>query len=257
MAIPSSVVLSALEFDVLWEHERFPRRHAALDVPSPGRTHTERAKLVEEVWASLARKGLAENRRPVPELLDSLALLADPGRSVDAWVWTDREISALAVAAGSNALLGVVDGAEVWLIPARDSSLAEAAVSVAGAAAAGAGQSVSLPTQILRDADAYADGSADRLIEHLQREGGLAYSQARLLAAMFDGMTLRGQFGAERTERDRRVRRAGRVVAFHDTGHGRYLHLVRPSSDGRPWSTVAPADNHRLAECVWELLEEC
>lgn len=255
MGIPSSVVLSALEFDVLWENERFPRRHAALDVPSPGRTHTERAKLVGEVWASLARRGLAEHRRPVAELADRLALLAGPARSVDAWVWTDREISALAVTAGSSAMLGVVDGDEVWLIPARDSSLAEAAVSVAGSTAAGAGQSVSLPTRALRDADAEAQGSIDRLVEVLER-GGLALSEAQLLAGMFDGTTLCGQFGAERTERDRRVRRAGRVIAFHDTTAGRYLHLVRPSSDGSLWSTVAPADNNRISACVWELLDE-
>jgi EspG family len=253
--VSSSVVLSALEFDVLWESERFPRRHVALDVPSPGRTHTERSQLAERAWASLGRRGLAENRRATPELVDQLALLASPVRSVDAWIWTERQISALAVASGRHALLGVLDGEEVWLIPARDSALAEAAVSVCGSTGAGAGRSVRVPTELLREADAKAAGDAERLVLCLERQG-VVLNQAQQLAGMLDGMSLRGQFGAERVERDRRVRRAGRVVAFHDTPHGRYLHLVQPSSDGRLWSTIAPTDNQRLASCVWELLEE-
>jgi len=69
-------------------------------------------------------------------------------------------------------------------------------------------------------------------------------------------MTMRGQFGAERRDRGGRMRRASRVVAFHDTVEGRYAYLSRPSTDGRPWSTITPADNHRLAACVWELLDE-
>lgn len=255
MRVPRSVVLSALEFDVLWESERLPRRHVALDVPSPGKTNTERGELIEQAWVSLGRRGLAENRRATPSLVDQLALLASPARSVDAWIWTDRQISALAVTSGHQALLGVLDGDEVWLIPARDSSLAEAAVSVSGSTVAGVGHSVRMPTELLRDADARAAGDAERLVFCLERQG-VALSQAQQLAGMLDGMSLRGQFGAERVERDRRVRRAGRVIAFHDTAHGRYLHLVQPSSDGRLWSTIAPADNQRLASCVWELLEE-
>nr|MDQ3578855.1 ESX secretion-associated protein EspG [Actinomycetota bacterium] len=87
----SSVVLSALEFDVLWESERLPAKHVAVQVPSPGRTHTERAELVASAMATLAQRGLVEGRRAVPELSDMLSLLAHPRISVDSWVWTDHE----------------------------------------------------------------------------------------------------------------------------------------------------------------------
>lgn len=127
-----SLVLSALEFDVLWQAQRLPRRHVALDVPSPGVTHAERARLVEQAWESLARRGLARGREPSVELVDMLGLLANPKVSVDVWVWVERQISGLAAGSGREALLGVVDGDEVWLIPVSDSALAEAAVSVAG-----------------------------------------------------------------------------------------------------------------------------
>ena len=252
---PSSVVLSALEFDVLWSSERLPRRHVALDVPSPGKTENERTELVGKAWDSLRERGLVGGRRATVEIADALALLANPTRSVDAWMWTDRQISALAVVSGSQAVLGVVDGEEVWLIPARDSSLAEAAVSVAGQTPPGRGQSVSVPSEILRVADEEAGGDPARLIICLESRG-IALEQAQLLAGMLSGMTMRGQFGVERRERTGRMRRASRIVAFHDTANGRYVYVNRPSTDGRLWSTITPADNNRLVTCVLELFDE-
>ncbi|HEX3789218.1 MAG TPA: ESX secretion-associated protein EspG [Pseudonocardiaceae bacterium] len=255
MSLPSSVVLSTLEFDVLWADQRFARRHVALDVPSPGVTTTERAKLVRAAWDGLEARGLAARGRAVPELADRLALLANPERSVDTWVWTDRVIRGLAVAAGRDAQLGVIDREEVWLIPARDTSFVEAAVSVAGEAPSGWGRSVSLPLDTLRAADERSAGDPKKLILQLERRG-LALPEAQVLAAMLDGMTLRGQFGVELATRDGRLRRAEQVIAFHDTPRGRYLYLTRRSPDGQTWATVTPADNVRLAQCVWELLEE-
>ncbi|MBC6446739.1 ESX secretion-associated protein EspG [Actinokineospora xionganensis] len=248
----NSVVLSTLEFDVLWESERLPGRHVALDVPSPGRTHTERRELVAAAFAGLEQRGLAEAGRAAPELADSLSLLAHAPVTVDSWVWTDHEITALSVASGDQGMLAVVDGGEVWLIPARGTAMAEAAVSIAGDVAAGPGRSVSLPTDILTKSD-HAD---PQLMINALTEHGVSLSDAQMLGSMVTGMTTRGQFGAERAQRGRRRDRAERVVAFHDTDAGRYLYLTRPSADGRLWSTITPADNARLATCVRELLDE-
>lgn len=250
-----TLVLSALEFDVAWEAERLPAKHVALDVPSPGTTHTERARLVEAAFDGLAARGLAKGGRVVPELADRLALLAYPQVSVDAWVWTDREITGLAAASGSQAMLGAVDKGEVWLIPARATALADAAVSIAGSGPAGPGRSISVPTDLLQDADARSQGDPKRLVTLLS-ERDIPLNEAQSLAAMVTGMAARGQFGAERTQRDQRRTRANRVVAFHDTADGRYLYLARPANDGRMWSTITPADNARVTACVWDLLDE-
>ncbi|MQA12587.1 MAG: ESX secretion-associated protein EspG [Pseudonocardiaceae bacterium] len=249
------MVLSALEFDVLWESEGLPSRHVALDVPSQGITHTERAKFVAQAWESLAERGLLRRGRVLPELADRLSVLARPKISIDTWVWVDREIKALAAATGSEAELGVVDGDEVWLIPAREGSLAEAAVSVAGELSAGVGRSVSLPLDVLREADAAAGGDPHRLVTELEGRG-LPLTDAQELAGMLAGTETRGQFGVERAARDQGVHRANRVVAFHDTDAGRYLYLVRRNESGRQWATVTPADNRLLASRVWELLDE-
>lgn len=253
--IKGTIVLSKLEFDVLWESEKLPPKHEALTVPSPGRTHTERRQLVAQAFADLERRGLAERERAVPNLVDWLNLLAHHQLSIDSWVWTDHRISSLAVVARSAALLAAVDGPEVWLIPARESAIAEAAVSVAGDVVAGPGLSVSLPTDVLSAADAAARGDVGEFAAALTHKG-VAGTDARTLAEMVRDMNVRGQFGVTRMQRDQRMVRADRVVAFHDTPRGRYVHLAKPNNDGRMWSTVTPADNRRIAACVQELMAE-
>ncbi|ALG14246.1 ESX secretion-associated protein EspG [Kibdelosporangium phytohabitans] len=250
-----SLVLSATEFDVIWESERLPDRHVALDVPSPGKTHAERAELVRKTWRALESRGLAQSGRANPELVDTLEVLAHPHVSIDAWIWAGREVKAFAAVAGRQAQLAVVDEGQVWLIPARDSSLAESAVSVAGEMPAGRGRSVSLPNDLVAAADDESHGDTKKFITNLEAKG-IVLRDAQALTSMLSGTTTRGQFGAERHHRDKRIVRAERVVAFHDNADGRYLDLVKPSQDGRTWLTVSPSDNQRLATFVWELFEE-
>ncbi len=238
---------------MLWEAEGLPLRHVAIDVPSPGMTYTERSVLVAGALRQLELRGLVRRGRALPELGDQLALLAHARTTIDAWVWADREIRALAVANSDQAALAVVDADQVWLIPARVTALPEAAVSVAGECPAGPGRSVSVPTDVLVAADGKAGGEPQNLVTPLQK-AGLPLYEAQTLAAMFVGIGVRGQFGLERL--NQRRQRASRVVAFHDTAQGRYLHVAKPSNDGEMWSTVAPADNARLAAAVGELLDD-
>jgi hypothetical protein len=253
--ISGTVVLSKLEFDVLWEHEKLPPKHEALTVPSPGRTHTERRQLVAQAFSDLEQRGLAKRDRAVPELADWLSLLAHPQLAIDSWVWTDHRISSLAVVAGNTALLAAVDGPDVWLIPARETAIAEAAVSVAGDVVSGPGLSVSMPTDVLPAADAEARGDQREFAAALTRRG-IAGQDAKAVGAMVGEMNVRGQFCVTRMQRDQRMVRADRVVAFHDTPRGRYVHLAKPNNDGRMWSTITPADTRRLVSCVQELLGE-
>ena len=60
---------------------------------------------------------------------------------------------------------------------------------------------------------------------------GVTLDDAQELAAMFTNIEARGQFGAEITLRDGRIRRADRVVAFHDTDWGRYLYLLLTAAE--------------------------
>lgn len=250
-----SIVLSTVEFDVLWESGKLPPRHAALSVPSPGVTHTERARIVEAAWDSLADRGLARGGEAAGSLLSMLEVLANPAVSVDVWVWADRRITGLAASTGTEGTLGVIDADQVWLIPARESSLAESAVSVLGEVHAGVGRSVTLAHDVLVAADADAEGDPHALVTALQ-DRGVPLWQAQEVAGMLLGTLARGQFGAERRGRDGAVRRAPRVAGFHDTDAGRYLVQLERGPDGQNWCTLTPADNGVLAGRVWELLDE-
>jgi hypothetical protein len=250
-----SLVLSAAEFDVLWESAGLPRRHVTIDVPSAGATHTERAEITGKAWSALAERRLARNCRPTGELTDMLHLLARPQLAVDVWVWADREIRGRAVSLRGQALLAVVDAGEVWLIPASADTLPEAAISVAGELGPGIGQTVSIPHETLRAADAAASGQAKALVTALE-DRGVPLWEAQELSGMLLGQEARGQFGAERTGRDGVTHRAGRVVAYFDTDSGRYLFQLGAGADRRVWATVTPADNVLLADRVRELLAE-
>jgi hypothetical protein len=250
-----SLVLSALEFDVLWESFELPRRHVALVVPSEGTTRTERAEYVEGAWASLAERRLARNRRVAGEVADMLHLLARPQFGIDVWVWAEREIRGRAVSVRSQAVLAVVDNDEVWLIPATEDGLPEAAVSVAGDLSPGVGQTVSIPYDVLRSADAAAKGDPKALVTALEDRGVVLF-QAQELSGMLLGQEARGQFGAERSGRDGMPHRAARVVAFFDTDAGRYLFQVARDREGREWATITPADNALLATRIRELMAE-
>ncbi|GAB3275984.1 ESX secretion-associated protein EspG [Parasphingorhabdus pacifica] len=253
-------VLSTLEFDVVCSAEKLTaHRHVVLDVPSPGATHSERAELEADVWSRLRTRQLAEAHRDRVDvdLGDLLALLDRPQRTIDARIWADRPIRALASANGGDGLLTIVDGDIVELTPIRASSLAEAAVSVAGHGPAGDGRQVSVPNDVLREAGDRAGPHDRQLFVDELRALGVTLDDAAVLARMADGMGMRGQFGAQSARaRGGTPERAGRVVAFHDNPSGRYLHAVRPSGDGRRWSTIAPADNPRIADYVRELLTE-
>lgn len=254
------ITLSTLEFDVVCESEALTdRRHIVLDVPSPGRTHTERAGLVAEVWPQLRSRQLAESRRDRvdPDFGDLLVLLDRPKLSLDLRIWADRAIRAQAACNGGTGLLTIVDGDVVELTPVRGSSLAEAVISVAGDASPGAGRAVSVPHEVLRDASAGAGQHDSRALTDELRVRGVSADDAATLAAMADGMGMRGQFGVEfAPTRGSKPERAPRVVAFHDTGSGRYLHVVRANGDGQLWSTVAPSSNQLLAWYLQELITE-
>ncbi|MEB3366828.1 ESX secretion-associated protein EspG [Saccharopolyspora mangrovi] len=253
------IYLSALEFDVVCEAAGLDeRRHIVLDVPSPGTTCTERAELVAQAWESLRHKRLAETKRDRVEVefADLLGLLDRPQRSIDVRIWADRSIRALACANGGEGLLTVVDGDVVEMSPIRGGSLAEAAVSVAGDVPPGPGRAVSLPNEVLRKASEIAGTGNPLAFTDELRILGIGHDDAADVANMAHNMGIRGQFGAEGNPGRGKPDRAGRVVAFHDTDSGRYLHVVRRSGDGRAWSTIAPADSGRLAEYARELLAE-
>jgi hypothetical protein len=245
------ITISALEFDVLWEHLRLPVMPLVLRVPSPGKTYTERAELVRRTWAGLSSRGLGREVDPDPTLTELLTLLDRPEREIDGRVWLGRSVRVLAAAKGESAVLAVMSDNALTLRPASAEGLPREALSVLPAAGAGPGHSVTLPSADL-DAAA-AEATTPEELQHGLAARGLRADDAQTLAAMITDAGSRGQFGAAARDRLGRRVRGERVVAFFDTPKGRYVQMRREFPGGTPWSTVSPADPRRLHQHVHEL----
>lgn len=251
-----SVSLSALELDVLREHLELDSFPLVLKVPSPGRTHTERAELVDSAWRALSARGLGEPMRVDPQLERMLRLLARPRREVDVRLWLRRSVRVLAAAdqdLHEEAVLVVKDGDAFTLRPAAPTGLPREAVSVLPSAGAGPGRSVTVRSE---DLDAAAEAAGDSVEELRAALGhrGVRAEDAEALVRMVGGITATGQFGAAARDRWGKRLRAAHVIGFLDGPHGRYVQLRRQSPSGDQWSTIAPVDGRRLIGHVEELL---
>jgi hypothetical protein len=238
------VTISALEFDVLWEHLRLETMPLVLKVPSPGKTHAERAALEQRAWTDLDRRGLGRPASLDPALEDLLHLLNRPQREVDGRLWLGRSVRVLAAAKGQSAVLAVLDNNQLTLRPASHEGLPREALSVLPPLPAGPGHSVTLPSADL-DAAAAASNTPDDLVSALVTRG-IRHEDARTLADMLRDADNRGQFGsATRDKWGKRVRQ-DHVVSFFDNPQGRYIQLRRATPGQQPWSTISPVDSRRL-----------
>ncbi|MCP2260454.1 EspG family protein [Streptoalloteichus tenebrarius] len=249
------LTLSALEFDVLWEHLDLGPMPLPIKVPSPGRTWSERSALAERAWAGLAGRGLGSAPHVEPRLADLLRLLAHPEREVDGRIWLGRRVRVLAAATGDDAVLAVLDGEWLTLREAAATGLPREAVGVLPPCSAGPGHSVTLPSADLDAAVASCDGSPEGLASALQARG-VRSEDARALARMTRDASRLGQFGAAARDALGRRRRTAWVVGFFDTPEGRYLQVRRAREGCAPWSTVCPTDQRRLLAHVEEALAE-
>ncbi|EWC59109.1 hypothetical protein UO65_5610 [Actinokineospora spheciospongiae] len=249
------IALSALEFDVLWGHLRPGTMPLVVKVPSPGKTHEERAAIEERVWGDLDRRGLGRKVDVHPEVEHLFALLARPDREVDARTWVGRGLRLIACAAGDDAALAVLSEDSITLSRTSAANLAAAAVGVLPAHPAGPGQSVTLRTEDFEAAARATDGTR-KGFELALSARGLRPDDVTALVEMIDDVRGTGNFGAAARDRLGRRLRADRVVSFFDTDAGRYVQIRRSAPDGTFWTTISPADQRRMVHQVDEVLTE-
>jgi ESX secretion-associated protein EspG len=248
------ITLSALEFDVLWEHLRLGTLPLVVKVPSPGRTFEERAELAATVWADLEARGLGRPVEVNQDIEELLGVLAKPTREVDVRAHVGRNVRVLAASSGDVAAVAELADGVVTLRRASASGLPSAALAVLPATPAGPGQSVTLRTSDFEEA-ANAASARDDLGKVLQ-DKGLRGDDAAALTEMIKDVARMGNFGAAARDKLGRRRRAERVVSFFDTENGRYVQIRKPAADGTLWTTISPADPRRLTHHVTELLDE-
>jgi hypothetical protein len=241
--------ISALEFDVLWEHHHgfAVPMPLVLKVPSPGRSDRERSRLVRGAWFGLAQRGLGTPADPHPGLTHLLTLLRRPDREIDGRLWVGGELRVLAAATGDEAVLATLSGGQLRLRPADATGLPRFALSVLPPTPAGPGQSVTLPTADLTAAAQEAD------LAIALRDRGVRASDATTLAEMIGGIVNQGQYGSATRDRWGRRLRAPQVISFFDTTDGRYLQTRRKEDPNPSWTTISPATPRRLHQLLTEL----
>ncbi len=252
--VDEPVTITALEFDVLWEHHALDAMPLVLRVPSPGRTDTERAALVRRAWEGLERRGLGRPVDPDPRLVRLLGLLRRPDREIDGRLWVGRSLRVFAAATGEDAVLATMSGDELTLRPADATGLPRHALSVLPAAPAGPGRSITLPTA---DFEAAArDAASQEGLEAALRSRGVRADDAEQLSRMIGDVVHQGQYGSALRDRWGRRVRAGRVISFFDTADGRYLQIRRESEAAEAWTTISPADGRRMLQHLTALHAE-
>jgi hypothetical protein len=248
------VIISTLEFDVLWEHLGLETMPLVLKVPSPGKTREERRSIEDQVWRQLGARGLGGPRSLDPTLEDLLHVLNRPQQEVDARMWLhERSVRVLAAGKGQAGVLAVLDGGQLILRPAEADGLPREALTTLPSAPAGEGHSITLPSADL-DAAAASASTPEELEEALR--GRVRADDAHTLAEMVRDASNRGQFGAAARDKWGKRVRPDRVVAFYDTPKGRYLQMRRAVDGQPPWSTITPVDYRRLHHHLVELLAE-
>jgi hypothetical protein len=241
-------VVTAVEFDVLWERLGLGPTPVVLRLESPGRTHTERREVQAAGWQALRERGLAGPSGPDPELTRLMHLLARPAEQLELRGWWGRSVRAVAAGRPGTGVLAVRQDATVTLGPCG--SLPSGVLGVLPRARPGPGRASTVPTAVLAAAMA-APGTGLRA-ELVERD--VPASEARLLATMLGGTERRAQIVALAADRWGVLRRSGGVLGVLDGPRGRYLLTRTVGEDGAEWTTVAPTDDRRLRHRVAELL---
>ncbi|GAA3533019.1 ESX secretion-associated protein EspG [Amycolatopsis ultiminotia] len=244
------VVLSHLEFDLLWEDLDLGPSPYPLEVPSHGATMDERDELGVRVAESLAESGLLDEQdEPHPRLAELFALLAEPVFSVDLLVFRDPPLRALVAAGRRLGVLAVLDAGELALRPCLPDEVPRLAAGIVGTAGPGPGRAVRLPRETFTEAmTAFAERGHDAF-ERVLAVAGLTGGDLRALSTLVTTpRTGYGQLAANGP--------GGRSpsVAWYDTGAGRYGAVTRENA-GTSWVTITPADDEWLHDRIAELLD--
>jgi len=220
--------LSPLTLDFLWESLDAGEPPYPLSVPSHGTTDDERRALRRQVTGELRDSG--DTAR------DLLALLARADRSIDS-VYSDEagaEQAAVAVGAGSRALLATQTPEGLWLRPIDAGALASSLVDRLPQAPRGSEPSITVAAEDLPHGRSHAD-----------RQVLARFAAQRNHRAGQFGVTARKPMGG---------RSRPPVLSWFDTDSGRYLTYAKRGADGHEWITIAPADPPTLRHRLGELL---
>jgi hypothetical protein len=244
----AATVLSLTEFEVAWEAAGLDETPWELDPPRLGRTWEERRGIVDAALASLAARGLVDDRRPVPRLAAALAVLDRRELSVDVRVHGTTVVSAVAARYRGRAVLAVRHDGEIAVAEVAPTRLARAVLDVVGPVTAARGRTVNVRPADVEAAVGAAGGDPGSLVDELVRRG-VDPVDAATYVAMHRDVDRHGVVGVCAGRR-----RAPWLIGLHRTSSGHVVRVRRPAGDGRDVLTVAPVDAAGLVRRIDELI---
>lgn len=240
---PPELSLSAVEFDACWELLELGERPPSLNLPSPGRTHTERRRVLTGVLEGLRRRGLASDR-PHPVISALLTTLSRPRFEIDLSLGGGR--SALGVIAGNRGVVVARQGEQVWMAGLRAAAVVPRLVGFAGPMRPAAMRPVNIPADALDEAlEVAAPRRSVWAVADELAQRGVPRADAASLARAFTEVHDLGQLSVTGVVEGRR-RRAPWCCGFHriDTG---WVATVRGAAPSGTVVSVFPVDAGRLA----------
>jgi hypothetical protein len=251
--------LSHEEYRTAWQVLDLGTRHWNLDLPGiPELTDQERRAQAASTLEDLRARGLADRRGMVPELADSLRLVAGPICEINGWVQTGgTQVRLLAGSRGEWAVLAMLDEHRLLVRTGPASELCTAVARQLPDRPAGSGSSVSVPSALLAEpAGGGKPGLTGQQLENRLTRGGAKPDDARSVAAMLRGpKPSAGRFGAARRDRNGKRHAAGAPLVYLATERGGYTLQPLRGPDGTAWTTLAPATLTQLAQRVDQLLD--
>ncbi|MBW0107119.1 ESX secretion-associated protein EspG [Pseudonocardia sp. KRD291] len=248
----SATVLSLAEFDVAWEMLDLGETPVALELPSPGTTSDERARIVREATATLGERGLVVHAGPVADLEQEMRLLARAEVFRDLVTTAPSRLLAVAASTGPRAVLAVRFGERVALVRLPTDRAVPELVSLLGPLTPGPGRRVQVPEVVLGDALRSGGTDRERFASELMRRG-LGGDDAYLLLRMSE-VTGVGQLGATHRSVGAR-RRAPYVLLVQATPDGCYRQRRVPRPGAETVVEAGPTDPATLVAEVDELVD--
>jgi hypothetical protein len=255
----TAIELSHEEYRTAWHWLGLGTRHWNLDLPGlPELTEDEHRVHVGDTLDRLRARGLADRRCLVPEVEDSLRLLANPLREINGSVHSGAaRVRLLAGSRGDRAVLATLDEHRLLVRTGPAGELCTAVAKQLPDRPAGPGSSVSVPSELLaRPADDGKPGLTGQQLETRLVRGGVKPADARSFATMIRGPKPGGgKFGAARRDRNGSRHSAGAALVYLATERGGYTMQPLRGADGSAWTTLAPATLAQLAQRLDQLLD--
>jgi hypothetical protein len=253
-----AVELTHQEYRTVWHTLGLGTRHWNMDLPGlPELTKDQRRGQMGSTLDALRTRGLADRRGIVPEVQDSLRLLASPLLEINGQLHAGAtRVRLLAGSRGEWAVLAMLDEHRLLVRTGPASELCTAVARQLPDRPAGPGSSVSVPSELLaQPTQGRKPGLTREQLENRLARGGVKLADARSFTAMIYGPKPGGgKFGAARRDRNGTRHSAGAALIYLVTEHGGYTLQPLRSPDGTAWTTLAPATLAQLTQRISQLL---